>query len=131
MTDRPMDRLSEDRVLPTIVYGLYLLGAVNGLTTLVGLVLALASRGGAGERMRSHYTFLIRTCWLWLAWIVIGVLLIVVGAPLSLLLIGLPLLLLGKAIVGLIEIWFIARVVIGAVYLARNEAYPRPNAWLF
>jgi uncharacterized membrane protein len=131
VTDRPMDRVSEDRLRPAIVYALYFLGAANGLTTIIGLVLALASRGGAGERMRSHYTFLIRTCWLWLAWIVIGVLLIAVGAPLSLVLVGLPLLLLGKAIIGLIEIWFIARVVVGAIYLARNEAYPRPNSWFF
>lgn len=129
MSDRPIQEASEDRVLPAIVYGLYLLGAANGLTTVVGLVLALANRGRAGERVRSHYTFLIRTCWLWLAWMAIGIVLIVVGAPLSLLLVGIPLLLVGKAIIGLIELWFIVRVVIGAIYLAQNEAYPRPYSW--
>jgi uncharacterized membrane protein len=131
MSDRAIDRGSEDRVLPAIIYALYLLGAANGITTIVGLVLALVNRGRAGERMRTHYTFQIRTCWLWLAWLVIGFLLIVIGAPLSLVLIGIPLLLLGKAIIALIEIWFIVRVIIGALYLARNEAYPRPRAWLF
>jgi uncharacterized membrane protein len=129
VSDRPIQEASEDRVLPAIVYGLYLLGAANGLTTVVGLVLALANRGRAGERVRSHYTFLIRTCWLWLAWMAIGIVLIVVGAPLSLLLVGIPLLLVGKAIIGLIELWFIVRVVIGAIYLAQNEAYPRPYSW--
>ena len=129
MTDRPMDRVSEDRVLPAVVYAFYLVGAANGLTTILGLVLALASRGRAGQRVRTHYTFLIRTCWLWIAWMAIGILLIVVGAPLSFLLVGIPLLLVGKAIVGLIELWFIVRVVIGAIYLARNEAYPRPYSW--
>jgi uncharacterized membrane protein len=130
VSDRAIDRGSEDRVLPAIVYGLFLLGAANGLTTVAGLVLALANRGRAGERMRTHYTFLIRTCWLWLAWMVIGIVLIAVGAPLSLVLVGIPFFLIGWAIIGLIEIWFIARVVIGAIYLAQNEAYPRPYSWL-
>jgi uncharacterized membrane protein len=129
MTEHPTGTVTEDRTLPAIIYGLYLLGVANGVTAILGLVLALANRGRAGERMRTHYTFLIRSCWLWLAWMAIGIVLIVVGAPLSLVLVGIPLLLLGKAIVGLTEAWFIARVVVGAVYLARNEAYPRPYSW--
>jgi uncharacterized membrane protein len=131
MSDRPIDAASEGRGLAAIIYGLYFLGAANGLTTLVGLVLALANRSRAGERLRTHYTFLIRTCLLWLAWIVIGFLLVAVGAPLSFVLVGIPLFLIGWAIIGLIEIWFVARVVIGAIYLAQNEPYPRPYSWFF
>lgn len=131
MTDRPIDTVSEDRMMPAIVYGLYLLGTVNGLTALVGLALALANRNRAGERMRTHYTFQVRSCWLWLAWMIIGILLIVVGAPFSFLLIGLPLFAAGWAIIGLVEAWFVVRAVMGAVYLARDEAYPRPNTWFF
>jgi uncharacterized membrane protein len=73
----------EDRTMPAVVYALYLLGIANGLTVVLGLVLALFNRNGAGARMRSHYTFLIRTCWLWLAWMLIGALLILFGFPLS------------------------------------------------
>lgn len=131
MTDRPIDTVSEDRMMPAIVYGLYLLGVVNGLTALVGLALALVNRNRAGERMRTHYTFQVRSCWLWLAWMVIGIALIIVGAPFSLILIGLPLFAAGWAIVGLVEAWFVVRAVMGAVYLARDEAYPRPNTWFF
>lgn len=130
MTDRPTGAVTEDRTLPTIVYVLYFLGVANGVTAILGLVLALLNRGRAGERMRTHYTFLIRSCWLWLAWMVIGILLLVVGAPLSLIVIGVPLLVLGKAIISLIEVWFITRLVWGAIYLARNQAYPRPYSWL-
>jgi uncharacterized membrane protein len=129
MTDRPTSTGTEDRTLPAVVYVLYFLGAANGLTAVLGLVLALANRGRAGARMRTHYTFLIRTCWLWLVSLVIGALFLLVGAPLSLVLIGYPLLLLGKAIISLAEIWFIARVVTGAIYLARNAAHPRPHSW--
>ena len=64
MTYHPTEAVSEDRTMPAVVYGLYFLGVANGLTTILGLVLALANRGRAGERMRTHYTFLIRTCWL-------------------------------------------------------------------
>jgi uncharacterized membrane protein len=129
MTDRPTSTGTEDRTLPAIIYVLYFLGAANGLTAVLGLVLALINRGRAGERMRTHYTFLIRTCWLWLVWLVIGLLFLLVGAPLSLVLIGYPLLVLGKAIISLAEIWFIARVIVGAICLAQNKAYPRPHSW--
>jgi uncharacterized membrane protein len=129
MTDRLSYGAAEDRTMPGVTYGLYLLGIANGLTVLLGLILAYAQRGGAGPRMRSHYTFLIRTCWLWLAWIVIGVILITVGLPLSLVLVGLPLLAIGWAIVGLVHIWFALRAILGVIYLARDEAYPRPYSW--
>jgi uncharacterized membrane protein len=127
------DRLSyggvEDRTTPAVVYALYLLGIANGLTILLGLFIAYANRGAAGARTRSHYTFLIRTCWLWLAWAAIGVALIVVGAPLSLILIGLPAFGLGLAILGVIHAWFAIRSIAGVIYLARDEPYPRPYSW--
>ena len=115
--------------MPAVVYGLYLLGIANGLTIILGLILAYAQRGEAGARMRSHYTFLIRTCWLWLAWAVIAGALMLVGAPLSLILIGLPLFGLGLLILGLVHIWFALRAIVGVIYLARDEPYPRPNSW--
>jgi uncharacterized membrane protein len=129
MTDRLSYGATEDRTMPAVVYGLYLLGIANGLTILLGLILAYAQRGDAGARMRSHYTFLIRTCWLWLAWILIGGLLVAIGIPLSVILIGVPILALGWAIIGLVHIWFALRAIVGVIYLARDEAYPRPHSW--
>src|SRR5262245_40788439 len=111
----------EDRTMPAVVYALYLLGIANGLTVVLGLILAYANRGGAGARARSHYTFLIRTCWLWLAWMVIGGAMIVIGLPLSVVLVGLPLLALGWVVVGLVHVWFAARAILGVIYLARDE----------
>ena len=130
MTDRLSYGAVEDRTMPAVVYALYLIGIANGLTVLIGLVIALASRGGAGARMRTHYTFLIRTCWLWLAWMVIGIALIVWGGLFSIILVGLPFLGLGWAIVGLVHIWFAVRVILGVIHLARDEPYPRPYSWL-
>ncbi len=129
MSDRLSYEAVEDRTLPAVVYALYLVGLANGLTVLLGLVLAIANRGGASPRMRTHYTFLIRTCWLWLAWMVIGGALILWGALFSIILIGLPFLGLGWAIVGLAHVWFAVRAILGVIYLARDQAYPRPYSW--
>ena len=122
--------ISEDRTFAAVVYGLYFLGLAYGLTMLVGLVLAYAKLGGAGPKMRTHYLFQIRTVWIALAWSIIGGLLILVGLPLSLILIGIPIVKLGVAVLGLIYVWILARCVAGALYLFQDAPYPRPRGWL-
>jgi len=133
MSDRQTERTieaSEDRTLPAIVYGLYLLGLANGLTILIGLAAAYANREQAGPKMASHYTFLIRSVWLSLGWLAAGGVLALFGGMLSIVLIGIPFLLLGLLICGAVGVWFAVRVVVGLIYLAQDEAYPRPLAWL-
>lgn len=131
MTDTAITpRAEEDKVLPAVVYGLYLLGFTNGLTFLVGLILAYVNRDAAGPINASHYTFAIRTFWLAIAWFLIGLLLTIFGAPLSLLLVGIPVLLAGIAIMAAVGVWFVVRCVMGIYYLVRGEAYPRPRSWL-
>lgn len=120
----------EDRLMPGIVYALYLLTAVSGFTVLIGLMLAYVSRDNAGPKMASHYEFLIRTFWIAVAAAIVAGLIFAVGVPLSLILVGIPLLLLAGAIFSVLCIWFIVRAIVGAVYLARDEAYPRPKAYL-
>jgi len=131
-SQRPGIQTHEDRILPAVIYGLYRFGAFSALITVfIGLVIAYAKRSSAGSRMESHYSFLIRTFWMTLGWITIGVMLTVVGAILSLVIVGLPILGLGILILSLFGVWFIVRCCLGAYYLARNEAYPRPDSWLF
>lgn len=121
---------TEDRTMPAVVYGLYLLGLTNGITILIGLIIAYVNRDSAGPAMASHYTFQIRTFWLSIGWFVIGCLLVLFGIPLSLVLIGIPAVMLGAFIMGAVGIWFVIRCVLGVIYLARGEAYPRPMNWL-
>jgi uncharacterized membrane protein len=123
-------RAEEDKVLPAVVYGLYLLGFTNGLTFVIGLIVAYVNRDNAGPINQSHYTFAIRTFWLSIAWFLIGALLLAFGIPLTLLLIGIPMMIAGGVIMGAVSIWFIVRCIMGIVYLVRGEAYPRPQAWL-
>jgi uncharacterized membrane protein len=132
MTDTaaPVTVAEEDKVLPAVVYGLYLLGCTNGLTILVGLIVAYVNRDHAGPINESHYTFAIRTFWLGIAWFLIGAVILGIGIPLSVVLIGIPLLVLGGTIMGVVGLWFVVRCVLGIYYLVRGEAYPRPRAWL-
>jgi uncharacterized membrane protein len=121
---------AEDRTMPAVVYALYLLGLTHGLTIIIGLIVAYAARGGAGPRMQSHYTLQIRTFWLSVGWFVLGGLLILLGIPLSLVLVGIPLVMLGGLICVIAWVWFAVRTVMGVIYLARDQAYPRPYAWV-
>jgi uncharacterized membrane protein len=132
MTDTAQapDRGEEDKVLPIVVYALYLLGFTNGLTFLVGLIVAYLNRDAAGPVNASHYTFAIRTFWLSIWWFLAGAALILVGLVLAVLLIGFPMMIAGGAIISLISIWFVVRCILGLTYLMKGEAYPRPRTWL-
>jgi uncharacterized membrane protein len=120
----------EDHTLPTVVYALYLLGLINGLTVLIGLIIAYANRDRAGPVMESHYTFQVRTFWIAIAWWVIAGILFLWGIPLSFIIIGVPLLVAGGLIVAATHIWFALRCILGLIYVSRGEAYPRPRTWL-
>lgn len=134
MTDaaaiEPAAQAEEDKVLPAVVYGLYLLGCANGLTVIVGLIVAYVNRDTAGPINQSHYTFAIRTFWLGIAWFLIGGLLMLFGIPMLVVLVGLPMIIAGGLILGAVGLWFVVRCVLGVYYLVRGEAYPRPRAWL-
>jgi uncharacterized membrane protein len=126
----PSERTDEDKVLPIVVYALYLLGFTNGLTFLIGLIVAYVNRDAAGPINASHYTFAIRTFWLSIWWFLGGLALILVGLVLAVLLIGFPMMIAGGVILSLISVWFVVRTILGLVYLLRGEAYPRPLTWL-
>ncbi|WP_421739300.1 DUF4870 family protein [Caulobacter sp.] len=127
----PVVRPEEDKVLPAVVYGLYLLGFAScAATTVVGLLVAYANRGTAGPINQSHYTFAIRSFWLSIGWFLIGLTMFILGLPLSLLLVGIPVVAAGVFIMGAVGVWFAVRCAVGIYYLARGEAYPRPRTWL-
>jgi uncharacterized membrane protein len=124
------DRIEEDKVLPIVVYALYLLGFTNGLTFLIGLVVAYVNRDTAGPINASHYTFAIRTFWLSIGAFLVGLALLLVGLAALVVLIGIPMMVAGGVIMSLISVFFVVRTIMGLVYLLRGEAYPRPQTWL-
>lgn len=126
-----LPRAEEDKVLPAVVYGLYLLGFAScAATTVIGLLVAYANRTTAGPINESHYTFAIRSFWLTIGWFLIGLTLFILGLPLSILLVGIPVVAAGAMIMGAVGVWFAVRCCVGIYYLVRGEAYPRPRSWL-
>ena len=130
MTDYPGYR-TDDKTMPAVCYGLYFLGfATAGLTSIVGVFIAHAQRGIASETTWTHYTFLISTFWLGLVWMFAAGVVFGVGLPLSFILIGIPLLLLAKAMWAVGAVWYGLRLILGVIHLSRDEPYPRPYAVL-
>jgi len=120
----------DEKLMPIVVYVLYLLGWAGGLTAIVGFIMAYSLKERAPDWARTHYVFLIRTVWIGLIWGISAALLIVLGLPLTLVLIGFLFLKVAFVILGLLSVWVTVRCAVGLIYAARSEAYPRPRAWI-
>jgi uncharacterized membrane protein len=121
---------TDDRSMPAVAYALYLLAFATGVTAIVGLIIAYVQRSGASAVMQTHYTFLIRTFWIGLVLMVISGVLFGLGAILSIILIGFPIMALAGLVGALAAVWYGVRCIVGLVYLSKTEPYPRPYAWL-
>ncbi|MEO6376953.1 MAG: hypothetical protein ABIO37_02910, partial [Caulobacteraceae bacterium] len=51
----PSQRQRDDRVVAMAIYALYIAGLFNGLTVIVGVIMAYALMSGASEPFRSHF----------------------------------------------------------------------------
>lgn len=99
-----------------LVYILYFVSLLLGITALVGVVIAYMNRGKLGGYVDSHYTWLIRTFW-------IGILYSLISLVLAFLLIGFLLFI-------AVAVWFIIRLVKGLQSLGSGEPIPDPQSWL-
>jgi len=102
---------------PRIIYILYLVSIVFGLTAIIGVVMAYVNKSDAPDWLKSHYQFQIRTFW-------IGGLYILIGLFLSLIVIGYLVLL-------FCVIWLIIRCIKGLKAIDQRAAYPNPKGWMF
>jgi uncharacterized membrane protein len=108
--------LQDDKTLPLIIYVLLGLGPFNGLTAVIGVILAYASKAAAAEWMLSHYVFQIRTFWLSLLFSVIGAVLLPIG--------------IGFVILPAVGVWVAVRCILGLSWLLKGQAYPTPRNWM-
>jgi len=122
---------TEDRAMPAVVYALYILGLFHGLTLLIGLIMAYVMRGGAGPVMHTHYTYVIRTFWVSLIWMIIGGGIMLVSLPFTFIMIGFPFLWAGGAICFLAWLWALVRCIVGVVRLADGRPVERPMSYGF
>ena len=100
-----------------LIYILYLLSLIFGVTSLVGLIMAYINKGDAPEWVQSHYRFQIRTFW-------IGLLLGVIGFFTAAFVVGI-------LILVFLFVWWIARCVKGMKYISEGSAHPDPTSWMF
>ncbi len=100
-----------------LVYILYLVSAIVGITILIGLVVAYINRGqAAGTWAESHYTYQIRTFWIGLLYSCISVVLMIVG--------------IGFLLIIAVAIWGIVRCVRGLQWAAAGTPVPNPQSWM-
>ena len=90
-----------------------------GLPSIIAVILKYARRNEVrGTWLESHFDWQIRTFWFALLWVAVTV---VIGAPLTLILIGVYLVVLGFAIVGC---WVAYRVIRGWLRLRAHQSMP-------
>jgi uncharacterized membrane protein len=94
-----------------------------GLPSIIAVILNYARRSQArGTWLESHFEWQIRTFWFALLWVAVTLL---VGAPLTLILVGVYLVVLGFAIVGT---WVAYRVIRGWLRLRAHHSMPLATA---
>jgi uncharacterized membrane protein len=99
-----------------LVYGLYLVSIIVGVTVLIGLVMAYMNRGQvAGTWVESHYTYQIRTFWIALLYSLICALLMLV--------------LIGFLLIFLVGIWALVRCIRGLQWAGNAQPVPQPKTW--
>jgi uncharacterized membrane protein len=103
--------------LVLVVYILYLVGFLTGITALVGLIVAYLERDKTDQISRSHFQFQIATFWIGLLYLIVGVITT------------------HFAIGALILIWWFVwttiRCVKGLLILNDGRPIPQPNSWWF
>jgi uncharacterized membrane protein len=113
-THRPV---VSDNTLAVVVYLLYGISYFTGITALIGVIIAHVKVDDADPVVRSHYQFQIRTFW-------IGLLYLALGIVLSVVLIGVPILMWWF-------VWSLVRIIKGWLLLMEDRPIVNPASWLF
>ena len=100
-----------DRTLVLVAYILHLVGAIAGITSLIGLVINYLKRSQTTEFFASHHSYMISSFWWALLWAIIGCITIFI--------------LIGWVILFLAWLWYLYRHVKGLVALINGEPIPR------
>jgi uncharacterized membrane protein len=109
--------LVADKILAIAIYLLYCVGYFTGVTALMGVIIAYVKLDDADPVMRSHYQFQIRTFWIGLSYLVIGVLLCAI--------------LIGFLVLLWWFVWSMVRIVKGIILVSEHKPIANPQSWLF
>jgi uncharacterized membrane protein len=100
-----------------VIYILYLVSLLVGITSIVGVIMAYVNQGAAPEWVQSHYRFQIRTFWIGMLYGVIGVVTCII--------------IIGAFWLVFVAIWWIVRCVKGMQQISRGLPYEHPTTWLW
>jgi len=100
-----------DRTLALVAYVLHLVGAIAGVTSIIGLIVNYVKCSPYDDVFDSHHRWMIRSFWWALLWIVIGVVTVFI--------------LIGWVILFLAWVWYIYRHVRGLIALINGDPMPR------
>jgi uncharacterized membrane protein len=103
--------LESERSLALVAYVLHLVGAIAGVTSIIGLILNYVRRDTYGGMYDSHHGWMIRSFWWAIVWIVVGCITLWM--------------LIGWAILFAVWVWYIYRHVRGLIALVNGESMPR------
>ena len=113
----PSTDSSPDPLMAHIAYGLFAVGFLNGITAIIGVILAYVRRPDVKDTyLESHFTYLIRTFWIALLGTIVSALLMIIG--------------IGFILIFAVVIWIIYRIVKGWIKLADGRAIDDPESWL-
>ena len=100
-----------------LIYILYLVGVVVGITPIVGVIMAYMAKSEAPDWLISHYNNQINIFWKVLLYGVISCVLMLV--------------LIGVVLIFVVLIWYIVRTVKGMQALSKGEPIANPGSWGF
>ena len=100
-----------------VVYLLFLANIIIQFLGIIGVVVAYVNKSDAPDWLQSHYQFQIRTFWIGLLYLFIGVLLAMVFV--------------GWLILLFWIVWVVIRCVKGMKYLDQHQPHPNPTSWMF
>jgi len=127
MSDASQPRLTpgheaEGKPAALIAWGLYILSIPSAnMLVLVGLVVAYAARGTATGLAREHIEAQIALFWSVFWWTIATWVLIALSAVASIVLIGIPFLLLFLALWFLLSVWFTVKSILGVLNLLSDK----------
>lgn len=126
MTDQPRfqpGHESEGKTAALVAWALYILSIPSAnILVLVGLVVAYAARGSATGLARAHMDAQIALFWSVFWWTIALWVLILISGVLSVVLVGIPFLLLFLLLWFLLSVWFTVKSVLGLLALAGDRA---------
>ena len=99
-----------------LIYILYLMSIILGVTSIVGVIMAYMGRGKGSAVMDTHYTNQIHIFWKGLLYAVIGVILCAV--------------LIGFLVLLAVLVWYVIRTIQGMQALSRDEPAKNPTGWI-